>query len=134
MTIIGESAGGGSVMHQITAYGGLKGPVPFHQAIVQSPGFQMTPSAYHEESIFQDFLTTAGVGTLQEARGLTSDQLQLANWKIVGESYPYGTFTFSKTPLLSSEENSRKTRLTSLDNQTLRSTATSSQTCPASSS
>lgn len=29
VTIMGESAGGGSVMHQITAYGGLKGPVPF---------------------------------------------------------------------------------------------------------
>jgi hypothetical protein len=91
-------------MHQITAYGGLQGPVPFHQAIVQSPGYQMTPSAYHEESIFQEFLSTADVATLQEARGLTSDQLQFANWKIVGESSPYGTFTFSKT-LLSCQKN-----------------------------
>lgn len=38
VTVFGESAGGGSVMHQITAYGGEKGPVPFQAAIPQSPG------------------------------------------------------------------------------------------------
>jgi hypothetical protein len=83
-------------MHQITAYGGLKGKVPFQQAIIQSPGFQPTPSAFHEESIFQKFLSTASVGTLQQARQLSSMKLQFTNWKIVAESYPYGTFTFSK--------------------------------------
>ena len=82
-------------MHQITAYGGLKG-TPFKQAIVQSPGFQMTPSSYHQESIFDQFIATANVSTLQEARGLSSKTLQLVNYQIVGESYPYGTFTFSK--------------------------------------
>lgn len=92
---MGESAGGGSVMHQITAYGGLNG-TPFHQAIVQSPGFQMTPSSYHQESIFNKFINFANVSTLQEARGLSSKKLQLVNAQIVGESYPYGTFTFSK--------------------------------------
>lgn len=96
VTVIGESAGGGSTMHQITAYGGLKGKVPFQQAIVQSPGFQMTPSPVLQESIFQSFLTTAGVTTLQEARGLSTEQLQFVNYKIVGESTPYGTFTFSE--------------------------------------
>lgn len=91
-------------MHQITAYGGLKGKVPFQQAIVQSPGFQPTPSAFHEESIFQEFLSTANVGSLQEARRLSSEELQFVNWKIVGESYPYGTFTFSKSTLPSRNE------------------------------
>ena len=91
-------------MHQITAYGGLKGPVPFHQAISQSPGFQPTPSAYHEESIFQKFLSTANVQTLEQARALSSEQLQFVNWKIVGESYPYGTFTFSKYRLKGARE------------------------------
>ena len=38
VTVLGESAGGGSIMHQITAHGGLKGPAPFQQAIMQSPG------------------------------------------------------------------------------------------------
>ena len=38
VTVMGESAGGGSIMHQITAFGGLNGPAPFQQAILQSPG------------------------------------------------------------------------------------------------
>ena len=40
VTVIGESAGGGSIMHQITAFGGLNGRAPFQQAVLQSPGFQ----------------------------------------------------------------------------------------------
>jgi cholinesterase len=93
---MGESAGGGSTMHQITAYGGLRGKVPFQQAIVQSPGFQIMPSAIGQETIFQSFLSIAGVDTLQEARNLSTEELQFVNYKIVGESYPFGTFTFSK--------------------------------------
>lgn len=95
VTVIGESAGGGSTMHQITAFGGLKGKVPFQQAIVQSPGFQMSPSVTLQEAIYQSFLTTAGVSDLGEARGLSTSALQLANYQIVGRSSPYGTFTFN---------------------------------------
>lgn len=36
ITLLGESAGGGSIMHQITAFGGQKG-VSFQGAIPQSP-------------------------------------------------------------------------------------------------
>ncbi|KAK4935534.1 hypothetical protein LTR10_023445 [Elasticomyces elasticus] len=97
VTVIGESAGGGSVLHQITAFGGLKGPVPFQQAIVQSPGFQITPSATLQESIYNSFLAIAGIDSLDEARNLSTQDLQLANYKLVGSSYPYGTFTFNPT-------------------------------------
>jgi carboxylesterase type B len=94
---MGESAGGGSLMHQITAYGGSKGKVPFHQAIVQSPGYQPMPSAEGQEAVFQKFLKDANVQNLQEARDITAEELQFANYKLVMESYPYGTFTFSKS-------------------------------------
>jgi len=92
---MGESAGGGSTTHQITAYGGLKGPVPFHQAISQSGAFLPTPYPIQQEKIFNNFLQKANVNTLQEARGLTTEELQLINWQLVGEA-PYGDFTFSK--------------------------------------
>ncbi|KAG0650086.1 Carboxylesterase patB [Hyphodiscus hymeniophilus] len=59
VTLIGESAGGGSTMHQITAYGGLKGKVPFQQAIVQSPGFQPMPSTTGQEAVYNEFLSKA---------------------------------------------------------------------------
>jgi len=39
VTVMGESAGGGSIMHHITSYGG-NGSVPFQQAVLQSPAFQ----------------------------------------------------------------------------------------------
>ncbi|KAH8799840.1 acetylcholinesterase precursor [Xylogone sp. PMI_703] len=94
VTVIGESAGGGSTIHQITAYGGLKGKVPFQQAIVQSGAFLEVPSQRDQENIFQNFLKLAGVSTVQEARGLSTEKLQLVNAKMVGEA-PYGSFTFN---------------------------------------
>jgi len=57
----------------------------------------MTPSATAQEAIFQSFLDTANVGTIQEARSLSTEELQFVNYKIVGESSPYGTFTFNPT-------------------------------------
>jgi cholinesterase len=53
------------------------------------------PSSSEQESIFQSVLETAGVSTLQEARGLSTEALQLVNHKMVGEG-PYGDFVFSK--------------------------------------
>lgn len=95
MTVIGESAGGGSTIHQITAYGGMKGKVPFQQAVVQSGAFLEVPSQRDQENIFQSFLKIAGVSSVQEARGLSTETLQFVNAKMVGEA-PYGSFTFSK--------------------------------------
>lgn len=95
VTIIGESAGGGSVTHQITAYGGKK-PIPFQQAIVQSPGYQPEPSAEIQNNVYTKFLAAANISDLEEARALSTEQLQFANYKVVYESTPYGTFTFSE--------------------------------------
>ncbi|KAI9694223.1 MAG: hypothetical protein M1820_009122 [Bogoriella megaspora] len=93
VTIIGESAGGGSVMHQITAYGGLKGPVPFQQAIPQSPGFQPTTSNFQQEETLQAFLQLLNVSTIQEARQLPSSALIQANSQQISAA-SYGQFTY----------------------------------------
>ncbi|KAF2155455.1 alpha/beta-hydrolase [Myriangium duriaei CBS 260.36] len=91
VTVFGESAGGGSIVHHITAFGGVRNP--FKRAIVQSPGFQPTVSRHQQETIFQNFLKAANVTTLAEARQLPYEQLQLANLITVGAS-PYGTYTY----------------------------------------
>ncbi|GFF59579.1 lipase 1 [Aspergillus udagawae] len=95
VTVIGESAGGGSILHQITAYGGSNGPVPFHQAILQSPAF--TPDQIlnpdQQERIFNQFLQFANVSTLEEARRLPSSVLMEANRQQVYNS-PLGSFTY----------------------------------------
>jgi cholinesterase len=96
VTTMGEPAGGASIMHQITAYGGMKGSVPFQQAILRSAAWLPIPSSSEQESIFQSFLDTAGVSTLQEVRDLSTEALQLVNYKMVGEG-PHGDFVFSKS-------------------------------------
>ncbi|KAL2844384.1 alpha/beta-hydrolase [Aspergillus pseudodeflectus] len=95
VTVIGESAGGGSILHQIIAYGGSNGPVPFQQAILQSPAF--TPDQIlnpaEQERIFNQFLRFANVSTLEEARNLPSSALMEANRQQVYNS-PLGSFTY----------------------------------------
>ncbi|KAH9234942.1 hypothetical protein K456DRAFT_1771397 [Colletotrichum gloeosporioides 23] len=83
VTVMGESAGGGSLMHHITAYGGSKGAAPFRRAVIQSPAF--CPHT---------FLTLLNVSTLAEARKLPSSALLAANSQQVAQS-PYGQFTYN---------------------------------------
>jgi len=102
ITVIGESAGGGSIMHQITAFGGLKGNVPFHQAILQSPGFLPLNSNAQIEAIYQETLEYAGlisgktISTTQDLRSLSFQELYETNYAVVGTS-SYGSFTFGPT-------------------------------------
>ncbi|OBT43811.1 hypothetical protein VE00_06304 [Pseudogymnoascus sp. WSF 3629] len=102
VTVIGESAGGGSIMHQITAYGGLKGKVPFQQAIAQSPGWVPSPSNYQNEAVFERTLSFASliaqkqIATVDDLRNLTTEQLYYTNYAVTGLSN-YGTFTYGPT-------------------------------------
>lgn len=96
VTVFGESAGGGSVMHQITAYGGKKGPVPFAQALPQSPGWLPVVSNQQQEQVFKGFLDYANVSSLAEARELSSEQVIVANALQVAGA-PYGSFVYGPT-------------------------------------
>jgi cholinesterase len=99
ITVIGESAGGGSIMHQITAFGGLKGNVPFHQTITQSPGFQPLNSNAQIEAIYQETIKFASlisekmISTTDDLRSLSFTELYYTNYAVVGTS-SYGSFTF----------------------------------------
>ncbi|EME77640.1 uncharacterized protein MYCFIDRAFT_191094 [Pseudocercospora fijiensis CIRAD86] len=92
ITLIGESAGGGSIMHQITAFGGQK-PIAFQQAILQSPGFQPYVSTVEQEKVYNAYLKLLNVSTIEEARKLPYETLQTANIIQVGTS-SYGQFTY----------------------------------------
>ncbi|KAK3677426.1 hypothetical protein LTR78_002964 [Recurvomyces mirabilis] len=96
VTVFGESAGGGSIMHQITAYGGNNGSVPFAQAVPQSPGWQPFVSNNQQESIFNSYLSLLNVSTIEQARQLPSSALITANIIQVGLSQ-YGSFTYGPT-------------------------------------
>lgn len=95
---MGESAGGGSVLHQITAYGGVR-QIPFQQAILQSPGFQPNGNAGFQQNILQQTLsvasslTNSSIRSISDLRSLTFKELHLLNSVIVGTS-PYGLYSY----------------------------------------
>lgn len=103
VTVIGESAGAGSIMHQITAYGGTNGSAPFAQAILQSPGFAPIPGDAEQEATFNNVLSTAqslitpNITSLAALRALDFTTLAGLNSVVVARTYPYGTFTFGPT-------------------------------------
>ncbi|KAF2033354.1 alpha/beta-hydrolase [Setomelanomma holmii] len=94
VTVFGESAGGGSIMHQITAYGGSQGPVPFQQAVPQSPGWTPQQSNVQQENIYQNLLRLTNSTSLADLRALSSDALIRANAQQVAYDSAYGEFTY----------------------------------------
>ncbi|OJD32155.1 carboxylesterase family protein [Diplodia corticola] len=91
VTVVGESAGAGSIMHQITAFGG-SAPSLFQQAVPQSPAWLQLSSPYEQEQSFQKYLKFLNVTSLAEARDLTEEQLFLGNVALIGTSV-YSSFT-----------------------------------------
>lgn len=86
-------------MHQIMAFGGARGngSSPFQQAVLQSPDLHvLSTSRFQQEKNLNTFLANANVTTIEEARQLSTAELQLANEKSV-EPAPMGTFGFRKS-------------------------------------
>lgn len=94
VTILGESAGAGSVEAHITAYGGAKGNTPFKGAIAQSP--YILPSYPLPNSQVDAILRFGNLTSIDTLRNLSSANLQRLNALLVGNSQPFGTFTFGK--------------------------------------
>jgi cholinesterase len=98
VTVIGESAGGGSIEHQITAFGSSR-KVPFQQAILQSPGFIPSPDKTQQLSLFQQTLSTASlvsgtnITSASQLRNLSFEQLYITNAALLASS-DYGKFLF----------------------------------------
>ncbi|KAE9368269.1 prolyl oligopeptidase-like protein, partial [Stipitochalara longipes BDJ] len=97
VTVMGESAGAGSIMHHIVANGG-DGIVPFQQAIIQSPAFQnLVPD--QTKAIFTQVLANAStlagkdIKTADDLRALSFDVLYELNGLTVGQA-SWGTFNF----------------------------------------
>jgi cholinesterase len=99
ITVMGESGGGGSIMHQITAFGGRRGRAPFQQAIIQSPAFSVQTDvniAYAQVFATASALAGQVVNTVGELRGLNFSVLKQANEAVIRNS-PYGSWAFNPT-------------------------------------
>ena len=95
VTILGESAGGSSVEAHIVAYGGPNGTSPFRGAIAQSPFY--TPSYPQPNSLVNAVLGFGNVTSLVALRSMSSAALQELNALLIGNSLPFGTFTFGSS-------------------------------------
>ncbi|KAH8587533.1 Alpha/Beta hydrolase protein [Bisporella sp. PMI_857] len=99
VTVFGESAGGGSILHQITAYGAMGPRAPFSQAILQSPGFFPTATTAEEDTFhttlgYARSITGRNITTVQDLRELTEDEIYRVNSVTISRSsygkYPFG--------------------------------------------
>ncbi|PYI20069.1 carboxylesterase family protein [Aspergillus violaceofuscus CBS 115571] len=95
ITVMGQSAGAGSIVHQLAAYGGSREAkdLPFRQAIIQSPMWY--PLTVNQQTSARDaFLELLNVSSIEEARSLPPDQLIAANADQIANTPVYGTFTY----------------------------------------
>ncbi|RAL65860.1 hypothetical protein DID88_005523 [Monilinia fructigena] len=80
VTVMGESAGAGSILHHITAYGGTKDRAPFQRAIPQSPAFiPIVPS--QEKALFREVIGNASL--LSNTTVKTVGQLKNLPYKVL---------------------------------------------------
>ncbi|RFU81020.1 hypothetical protein TARUN_1203 [Trichoderma arundinaceum] len=93
VTIMGESAGAGSIMYHLLAQGGQR-PALFQRAIAQSVPLSTIVDPAQQESNFQKFLSILNVTSLEEARQLPSSVLIAANVQQIGGA-PYNQFAFN---------------------------------------
>lgn len=92
VTVMGESAGGGSVFAHLAAYGGDKGGVKlFSGAIAQSPAF--VPLGITPPGSYNAFLQHVGVGNLTEARAVDEATIIAANAATIGDA-PASSYIF----------------------------------------
>ena len=97
ITLLGESAGASSIEAHITAYGGSSSRRPSHfkGAIAQSP--YLLPTNALPNSHLSAVLRFGNVSSLDALREKSSSDLQTLNALIIGNSRPFGTFTFGET-------------------------------------
>ena len=94
----GNSAGAGSLIHHLTAFGGTQDPL-FSRAVLWSPAYQW---AWDRQGVLEDtytnFATAAGcgskLGNLECLRNTSNKTLKAANQKIVEDATAIGLFPF----------------------------------------
>ncbi|KAI0382450.1 alpha/beta-hydrolase [Hypomontagnella monticulosa] len=91
VTVMGASAGAGSLMHHITSFGGEKEVPVFNQAIMFSPAFLPAPTNDIPTVSFRDLIKMVRVSSLDELRALPSEQLIAANALQIYSHAPYGS-------------------------------------------
>lgn len=96
VTVMGSSAGAGSIMHHVTSFGST-GDVAFNQAIMFSTAFMPYPSSDIPTASFNDFMNMLNVSSLEAVRKLPSKTLIAANALHIYSHDPYGRTLYGPT-------------------------------------
>ena len=84
ITVIGESAGAGSILAHTVSLGGA----PFDRAIAQSP-YLVDITAGIQQATYNNILKAAGVNSLSALKSVPSATLQYINALTIGNSLPW---------------------------------------------
>jgi len=95
VTLVGESSGGGSMLYQLTAYGGTKGPVPFRRVIPQSAGWAPLPSPPRQDDTYKLLLNLTNSSSIADLRKVSEADFIRANSLIVGYNATYSNFLYN---------------------------------------
>lgn len=96
VTAAGESAGGASLFHHVTAAGGRGKPPAFQQALIQSGGWNPVTNSNHLERVYRVFLRMLKVSSLRNARRLSSLELRNVNF-LMAFTLRWGELGFGMT-------------------------------------
>ncbi|KAI1371187.1 alpha/beta-hydrolase [Hypoxylon crocopeplum] len=91
VTVMGASAGAGSLMHHVTSFGGAREAPAFSQAIMFSPAFLPAPTDYIPTMSTSDLMQMLDVSSLGEMRAVPSKTLIDANALQIYSHAPYGS-------------------------------------------
>ncbi|KAK2590698.1 hypothetical protein QQS21_011622 [Conoideocrella luteorostrata] len=98
VTAFGESAGGGSIMHHLTAGEGNEKMV-FKRALIQSPGYQTNldlPGIFHRILSTASTISGRPITNIAELASLDAPTLYKVNSKVIADS-PESSYTFGPT-------------------------------------
>lgn len=99
VTVIGESAGGGSIISQLSAFGGIDGASPFKRAIIQSPAIKPVQDTTEVARLYDQFLAVGNIQSYSEARTRTSAELAAINQAMIGQA-AFSSTVFGKSLIL----------------------------------
>ena len=96
VTVMGESAGAGSIEYHLTSRDTVFSRRPlFQRAIMQSPFFFPDPGQVQNRATYQEFLKLTGTSSIAAAKAASAETIRTASYQIVLNA-PYGQFGFGK--------------------------------------
>ena len=100
VTVIGESAGAGSIVSHLSAFGGIDGTSPFKRAIIQSPAIKPAQDAALDKQLLKQLFTASNTTSYASLRQLSSEQLTGINVALVGAA-PFASSVYGTCQYLS---------------------------------